>query len=1020
MKMHKWILLITVMFCGWSAAGEVRFDFETGDLQGWRVVKGSFGRIVSDRDTEFHSNTPYTKVGRFFLTTLERADGSRPDDSFTGVIESPVVVLDGPEITLRVGGGRGADVYVALCDAEGREIARAHGENRQQMIERRWDVPDLVGKPVFFRVVDRSTGGWGHITLDHLVCRGSIDLAATEQRFKARNRIIARAPIVDPLRRAIRDLSGQFATRYPADEFIRRLDDAEEALDAEAVKALAIEALLRRNPLVNAQPIVFVVRAQYPIDHHNSETMFQTGEVNTGKFGQIAQRGSALKVLDPVTGRVTTLLEAPRGIIRDPDVHFDGDRILFSMRREIGEDYKIFEIRADGTGLRQLTIAAGVSDIGPIWMPDDAIVFTSTREPKYCMCNRHIMGNLFRMESDGANIHQISRNTLHDGNAALMPDGRILYDRWEYVDRNFGDAQGLWTSNPDGTDHAIYWGNNTPSPGGVVKGRILPDGNRVLCILGSCHDRPWGALAIIDRRLGLDGRAPVLRTWPESAITLVRNPGEVNGWWDAFMRVRPRYEDPYPLSDTQFLVVRTVAETGNNEQTGIFLVDVFGNELLLHTEEPGCFAPRLLAPRTRPPVIPARRNFENGDGRIFVQDVYRGPYMRNVKRGAVKYLRVVESPPKISFTPSAWAGQGVQHPAMNWHSFESKRILGTVPVESDGSAYVSIPADRFVYFQLLDEDGMMIQSMRSGTMVQSGETTGCIGCHEDRRVAPLVSQRRPPLALQRPPSRLAGWQGPQRDFCFRTEVQPVFDRHCVSCHDFGKPAGDKLLLSGDRSFVFNIAYEELHRKRMVSAIGGGPAQTLPAYHWGARQSKVIQTLLEGHNEVKLSPAEMDRIVTWIDINAPYYPTYLSSSPDGVAGRTPATGSELNRFGTLTGIALRFGHNASEMGSVLSLDRPALSPALARLSKADAPAFQEAVGILETIAQRMEQRPRADMPGFVPSEACKAREDRYRERARIEDINRQAIREGRRHYGDGVERSGETAQPLITGGNASGH
>lgn len=172
------------------------------------------------------------------------------------------------------------------------------------------------------------------------------------------------------------------------------------------------------------------------------------------------------------------------------------------MRKSPEDFYHIYEMNLDGTGLKQLTSATGISDIDPIYLPDGSIVFTSTRQPKYCMCNRHIMGNLFRMNADGSNITQIGVSTLFEGHSTLLNDGRILYDRWEYVDRNFGDAQGLWTVNPDGTKHSIYYGNNTASPGGVIDGRQIPGTDLVACTFGSCHDRPWGAIAIIDRKKG--------------------------------------------------------------------------------------------------------------------------------------------------------------------------------------------------------------------------------------------------------------------------------------------------------------------------------------------------------------------------------------------------------------------------------------------------------------------------------------------------------------------------------------
>ena len=173
----------------------------------------------------------------------------------------------------------------------------------------------------------------------------------------------------------------------------------------------------------------------------------------------------------------------PEGRLRDPDVYFDGKRIVFSLRKNIRDDYHLYEINADGSGLKPLTSAEGVSDIDPIYLPDESIVFTSSREPKYCMCNSHIMGNLFRMKADGANIQQIGKSTLFEGHGSLLPDGRVIYDRWEYVDRNFGNAQGLWTVNPDGTNHAVYYGNNT-SPGGVVLNpQAIPGTDLILCIL---------------------------------------------------------------------------------------------------------------------------------------------------------------------------------------------------------------------------------------------------------------------------------------------------------------------------------------------------------------------------------------------------------------------------------------------------------------------------------------------------------------------------------------------------------
>ena len=222
-----------------------------------------------------------------------------------------------------------------------------------------------------------------------------------------------------PLRAAIDDLAATFGTQYPrAAEFQTRLN-ALAADSGAPFEDLRREALLA-NPLLVRQPVLFVARHQFAPDHHNTETFFQNGEINTGSF----RPGGALRLLDLASGKATTLLEAgPDGLLRDPEVSFDGKRILFSWRRTRGEESHLYVINADGSGLRPLTSAAGVNDIDPAWLPDGGIVFTSTREPKYCMCNRHIMGNLFRMDGDGANIHQIGRSTLHEGHPSVMPDG---------------------------------------------------------------------------------------------------------------------------------------------------------------------------------------------------------------------------------------------------------------------------------------------------------------------------------------------------------------------------------------------------------------------------------------------------------------------------------------------------------------------------------------------------------------------------------------------------------------------
>ena len=810
-----------------------------------------------------------------------------------------------------------------------------------------------------------------------------------------------------PLKNAINDLSDFFPQEYKNGKNYQTQIKQLEAKKAFLEKSIATgeeyyqrkingfitdystlkENALSENPLLQKQPILYTVRKQYKADHHNTATIFQNGEVNTNSY----EGGGALKIINFANnGHMRTLLENDQSIYRDPEVNYDGSKIIFSQRKDIHDDYHIYEINIDGTGLKQLTSAPGVADIDPNYLPDGGIVFSSTREPKYCMCNIHIMANLFRMDADGANIFQIGKSTLFEGHSAIMPDGRILYDRWEYIDRNFGDAQGLWTVNPDGTNHSIYWGNNTNSPGGVLDARPIPGSSDIIAVLGSCHDRPWGALGIIDRQIGLDLKGPIKQTWPAEAINLVGI-----GDFDTFKNVRPRYEDPYPLSSKYFLCTRTINKI--DEETGIFLIDVFGNELLIHAESPGCFDPMPISPRHRPQQLAPRQDFTSLTGQIYVQDVYIGTHMEGVKRGAVKTLRIIESPEKRFWTEPAWNGQGVHRPGLNWHSFENKRILGEVPVEKDGSAFFEVPANTYLYFQLLDENGKMVQSMRSGTIVQAGEKLGCVGCHDNRATAPPQNHYTSDATL-RQPNKMNGWHGETKNFDYMETVQPVFDKHCVQCHDFGKKAGEKLVLAADRNMFFNASYMELWQKKYINCIGAGPSDIQPAYAWGSNSSKLVEVIESGHKGIQLSKKEQDRINTWIDINGVYYPDYASAYPLNLAGRSPLDNNQINRLKELTGIdffALA-GHTRTKRPQI-SFERPEKSPCLENIPDKNSAEYREAIKIITAGKNMLYKKPRADMKNFIANTTDQNRQQKYKSRQLVEQKNKMARAGGTKVY-----------------------
>ena len=361
-----------LMFAGCAAlaitlpvlAERIVYDFETGDLQGWKVTQGAFARPVTDLAKEHNTGKPYTKGGTWFLSTLENKD-NRPNDRQTGLIESPTLRLTGPAITFKIGGGQHA--RLELVDrATGKAIVSAVGENGERMRVVTWNVPQAVGKDVYFRVVDGATGSWGHVTVDDVTCegvRGAADFAAR--------------PRPSPL----------------ADYF--------SSVEKPGSKAAAKKAL------ASVPEVVYVTHAAFRADHHNTATLFQCGEINERSY----DTQGALKAWNPATGATRVIVPEKEGrTIRDPEVDWDGRRIVFSMRDGRTDDYHIYVVNADGTGLRQLTRAKGVSDIDPVFLPDGDIVFSSTRDPKYCMCNRHIMCNLYRMNTRSASPRS-SRDT---------------------------------------------------------------------------------------------------------------------------------------------------------------------------------------------------------------------------------------------------------------------------------------------------------------------------------------------------------------------------------------------------------------------------------------------------------------------------------------------------------------------------------------------------------------------------------------------------------------------------------
>jgi hypothetical protein len=432
--------------------------------------------------------------------------------------------------------------------------------------------------------------------------------------------------------------------------------------------------------------------------------------------------------------------------------------------------------------------------------------------------------------------------------------------------------------------------------------------------------------------------------------------------------------------------------TGQGEKTGIYLLGRDGTMQLVFEDKNfgGCFDPMPIVATIPPPVNIQEADLSQNTGNFYVTNVYEGHGMNNVKKGSVKFLRVIESPEKKTWSAKGWAnGHGEQAPGMNWYEFINKRVLGTVPVEEDGSVNFTVPADTFLYFQLLDEQGRMIQTMRSGVIVRPGETNGCVGCHEDR-LSSFPPFSNTPKALTRPPQQMNGWYGTPRLFSYVKEVQePVFDKYCTQCHDYDKieQNSKKPNLAGDLNTIFNTSYVNLYQKNLIKVVGAGPHVKLKPYTWGSTQSTIANVLLNGHPNPEIdakrkelgiyinrqiNPEAIDRVFTWIDLNAPYYPTYLTSFPDNRFGRSPLSDAQLNQLAILCGYKINFrSSNAdrqTDLDWAISFTRPELSLCLSKWktdSDKNSPEYKEALSIIKSGKNSLVATPRGENADTVP-------------------------------------------------------
>ena len=555
-----------------------------------------------------------------------------------------------------------------------------------------------------------------------------------------------------------------------------------------------------------------------------------------------------MSLRDP-TARPQLLVGSPTGQILDADLSYDGRTVLFSWRQKQDEGYHLWSIGVDGSRLSQLTRGAW-HDYNACWLPDGGIAFLSTRNPQFAYCWHAPVGVLHRMNADGSNVCKLSGNYLNDFTPSVLDDGRIIYTRWEYVDRPAIPIQSLWTINPDGTGLMGYFGNRKISPATFMDARSIPGTTKVICTMTGHNGPTRGAIGVIDRVRGLNAQEAIVNVTPDVPVP------KVHEGCGNFEGSKP-YSFPYPLDVVRFLVCArgpVLVRTYSGECQAVALpapadgmqyfcaqpirprrippviapsvVDDEGPSAGATSRSPGFSRNGATSEKDKPPEggTPAGQS-PAAMATLVLQDVYNGLEPR-VTRGEVKTIRVVREMPKTVRIDPNLRAFGFQFPVISCGAtYAGKTVLGDVPVEADGSACFRVPAGIPIYFMALDSQGRSVQRMRSFTHLMASERQGCVGCHEQRLQG---SRPRAGMAAFSPPRQLEPPEWGVVGFNYSAIVQPVLDQYCVKCHN-PVDAPKRLDLSGGKTDFFNVSYDCLARENQGGR-GSPYVNWIPTYN----------------------------------------------------------------------------------------------------------------------------------------------------------------------------------------------
>jgi len=684
------------------------------------------------------------------------------------------------------------------------------------------------------------------------------------------------------MRLSIENQRTMFADRYPkAAENLRRIDALEKQTDRIWDRLLiprddrhAMATLITlRDEIDRAGTEILLAN---PLLGFDKLLLVKGGSGFSSNWGGPNRLGNEMVILSPVRpdGELTTIHS---GNVSDMDLHWNGQKVLFS------DGKGVWEIQVDGSGLRRITPEDALLRYDACYLPNGQILCVSNACQQAVPCTGGAnVGNIHLINADGTGERRLTFDQDHNWNPVVMHDGRVLFTRWEYTDTPHYFSRLLFRMNPDGSGQMEYYGSNSYWPNATYWPRPIPGRPTMIsCVVSGHHGvSRVGEMLLLDPAKGrheADGAVQKIPGYGKQVEPTMMDRLVVDSW--------PKFAAPYPLAEpgsnlgagNYFLVC---VKENNWSPWNLCLVDIYDN--ITPILEGGYMTPIPLRPRPMPPVIPSQIDLRQKEATVYLANVYEGPGVRGFPRGSIEQLR-------IGTHHYRYFGNGDTRASSLEGGWDVKRILGTVPVNEDGSALFRVPANTPIFIQPLDAEGKAQQVMRSWFTAMPGEILSCVGCHEKQNAVPPSSYST--AAIGQRPSRIEPWYGPVRGFSFDREIQPLLDRRCVGCHN-DRPCDN----GTEKVATIDLRAKRLHDARPVSDPAAAKNRYSdqdysPAYlalqqyvrrpgyesdyhmpkpaEYEADTSVVVQMLKKGHYGVKLTREEWERLYTWIDYNVPY-------------------------------------------------------------------------------------------------------------------------------------------------------